>query len=175
LREPDWLIVADINNTHGIRGEVRVTPRTDFPEIRFAPGARLLLRHPGLNEPIPLTVEHCRNHKKGLLLKFREWDNINQAEPYKGGQLVVDRSDTVESGEGEYYFFEIIGCEVVTTEGRSLGKITDVLETGANDVWVVRPEKGGRELLIPYIDDVVKEVDVDAKHVVIQWMEGLDS
>ena len=113
MNQPEWLKVGQIVGTHGIRGEVRVISRTDFPEERFSPGVRLMLRHPRLESPVPLTVERSRPHKRVLLIKFREWNNINDAEPYKGGELVVEGSEALDLDEGEYYFYQIIGCEVV--------------------------------------------------------------
>ncbi|SFS51959.1 ribosome maturation factor RimM [Marininema halotolerans] len=173
MSKPDWLTVGHIAGTHGVRGEVRVVSRTDYPELRFVPDARLILEHPRLKENLSLTVESVRSHQKGYLIRFREWPDLTTAEPYKGGTLLVNRSEGVEGEEDGFYLYEIMGCEVVTTEGESLGTITNILQPGANDVWVVRRPKG-KELLIPFIEDVVKEVDVAAKRVTIQWMEGLD-
>ncbi|OYD06457.1 ribosome maturation factor RimM [Paludifilum halophilum] len=174
MRKPDWLTVGHIAGTHGIRGGVRVIPRTDFPEVRFAPESQVFLSHPDHEEMLSLTVEDARPHKKGLLVRFQEWTDIDQVEPYKGGTLVVDPADRVEPEEEDaFYLYEIMGCEAVTTDGRTLGVVTDILQPGANDVWVVEKPEGG-ELLIPFIEDVVKEVDVSAKRVRIQWMEGLE-
>lgn len=175
MKRPDWLVVGHIAGTHGIRGEVRVISRTDFPEVRFAPGARLLLSHDTPEQMRSLTVERSRPHKKGYILQFQEWTDINQAEPYKGSTLVVDPDEAVDSGEEEFYFHEILGCEVFTTDGTAVGTITDILQPGANDVWVVQATEGGREWLIPYIDDVVQKVDISARRVVIHWMEGLEN
>lgn len=176
MNSAEYLHVGRLVGTHGIRGEVRVLSDTDFPELRFAPGAHLLLMHRDLPDPLPLTVEKCRPHKKAFLVKFREWGNINDAEPYKGGQLAVPRSDEapVQEDEGEFYFHHIIGCEVVTTDGDHLGQVKEILQLPANDVWVVRPKgKKGKELLLPFIKDVVKEVDTENRRITIQWMEGL--
>lgn len=172
----EYLHVARLVGTHGIRGEVRVLSDTDFPEQRFAAGHKLWLTHPTLAQPLPLTVEKSRPHKSVLLVKFVEWDDINQAEPYKGGKLVVKKEDTapVQSEEGEFYFHQIIGCEVVTTDGRMIGHVEEILSLPANDVWVVRPPGKGKELLLPYIADIVKEVDVTQQRITIEWMEGLD-
>ncbi|PTX61266.1 16S rRNA processing protein RimM [Melghirimyces profundicolus] len=171
MREPNWLTVGHIAGTHGIRGEVRILSRTDYPEVRFAPGAELFLSHPKLDAPLRLTVKGARPHKRFWLIRFEEWTDINEAEPFKGGTLMVPREDAVEA-EG-YYLHEIIGCEVVTTEGEKVGTVTEILQPGANDVWVVKKAEGG-ELLLPFIDDVVKDVDPDAGRVTIRWMEGLE-
>jgi 16S rRNA processing protein RimM len=172
----EYLNVGRIVGTHGIRGEVRVLSDTDFPEVRFAPGKALLLVHPVLPDPLTLTVEKSRPHKSTLLVKFKEWGNINEAEPYKGGRLVVPKEDLapLNEEEGEFYFHQIIGCTVVTTDGRTVGKVKEILQLPANDVWVVRPEGKGKDILLPYIDDVVKRVDVEDRIITIEWIEGLD-
>ncbi len=169
---PKWLCVGYITGTHGLRGEVRVASRTDSPEERFAVGKEVYLSPSEGEDLILLQVERSRPHKKGWLIKFHGWDRIEEAEQYKGGKLVVCAAEE-DLEEEEYYFYQIIGCQAVTTDGRVLGKVVDIIQTGANDVWVVRPADGGRDLLIPYIDQVVQKVDVGDKQVVIQWMEGL--
>jgi 16S rRNA processing protein RimM len=174
MDQPEWLVVGYIAGTHGIRGEVRVVSRTDFPEIRFAPGAQLHLSHEGGETMLPLTVERSRPYKKGYILGFHGWTDINQVEPLKGGTLVVGRDEAVSGEDDAFYIHEILGCAVFTTEGELLGTITDILQPGANDVWVVRPAEGGRDWLIPYIDDVVLRVEPTNKRVVIQWMDGLE-
>jgi 16S rRNA processing protein RimM len=159
-------------NTHGIRGEVKVLPSTDFPGERFAPGSRLTLHAPDSSAAAEVEVASAREHKGTYLVSFKGFDNINQVLPYKGWTVKVPASRRVPLGEGEYYFHEIIGCAVVTEEGEELGRISEILRPGANDVWVVeRPQ--GRPALIPYIADVVLDVDVAAKRVTIRLMEGL--
>lgn len=170
-----YLKVGRLVGTHGIRGEVRVISDTDFPEHRFASGNQLILIHPELKEPFPLTIELCRPHKAAYLIKFREWDNINQVEPYKGGLLAVKDNDLapINEDEGEYYYHQIIGCEVITTDGRHLGKVKEILSLPANDVWVVDDREFKKEILLPFIADVVKEVNIEQQRITIQWMEGL--
>jgi 16S rRNA processing protein RimM len=176
MNRMEYLNVGRLVGTHGIRGEVRILSDTDFPEIRFAPGSRLLLTHPSIAEPLPLTVERSRPHKSTILVKFREWGNINEAEPYKGGRLVVPRewAAPLNEEEGEFYFHQIIGCQVVRTDGAEVGRVAEILQLPANDVWVIRPAGKGKEILIPYIDEIVKEVDVANRRIVIEWMEGLE-
>ncbi|AUS09259.1 ribosome maturation factor RimM [Laceyella sacchari] len=176
MNTAEYLNVGRLVGTHGVRGEVRVYSDTDFPDVRFAQGSSLLLVHPSLKEPLPLTVEKGRPHKSVWLVKFKEWDNINQAEPYKGGKLVVLKEDLapVNEEEGEFYFHQIIGCTVVTTDGNELGKVREILPLPANDVWVVKPDGKGKEMLLPYIADVVKDVDIKERRITIEWMEGLD-
>lgn len=175
MSSEDTLNVGQLVGTHGIRGEVRVLSNTDFPEHRFANGKKLILKHPNHPEPLTLTVEKSRPHKSAWLIKFVEWNSINEVEPFKGGQLVVSKEDLVplDEEEGEFYFHQIIGCQVETTDGKRVGTVKEILQLPANDVWVVRPQSRGKEILIPYIGEIVKEVDVINKRILIEWMEGL--
>jgi 16S rRNA processing protein RimM len=173
MAEERLLNVGKIVNTHGVRGELRVWPQTDFPEVRFKPGSRLLMVPPeGSGDPVPVVVQSAREQKNLRIVKLRGYDNINEVERFKGWELKVGPEDRVPLNEGEYYVRDIVGCEVVSEEGESLGVIRDVLSPGANDVWVVRRPKG-KELLLPVIDDVVLDVDVAAKRVKVHLMEGL--
>jgi|HigsolmetaAR203D_1030402.scaffolds.fasta_scaffold04463_5 16S rRNA processing protein RimM len=164
--------VGKIVNTHGLRGELKIVPQTDFPDIRFAKGSRLLCFPPNGGAPVPVTVSAARFHKGNYLVKFKEFDHINEVEKFKGGSLKVSEDQLVELDEGEYYYHQIVGCQVFDEEGALLGTVKEILAPGANDVWVARTADG-KELLIPYIDDVVKQVDVEAKRIVIRPLEGL--
>lgn len=167
-----WFNVGKIVNTHGIRGEVRVISRTDFPDQRYKAGNKLYLFLPKADEPVELTVKSHRTHKNFDLLIFEGYENINLVEKFRDGLLKVPESQLAQLEEEEFYYHEIIGCLVATTSGEELGKISEILSPGANDVWVVKG-KGGKEILIPYIHDVVKKVDVKEKVVLIEPMEGL--
>ncbi|MEB3749543.1 ribosome maturation factor RimM [Geobacillus sp. FSL W8-0032] len=167
-----WFNVGKIVNTHGIRGEVRVISRTDFPEKRYKKGNKLYIFRERDNEPIEVTVKSHRVHKSFDLLSFEGYDSINEVEPFKGAMLKVPESQLGELDEGEYYFHEIIGCTVVTEGGETIGAVTEILTPGANDVWVVRREDGS-DVLIPYIEEVVIHVDPEQKTIVIRPMEGL--
>ncbi len=174
LASTEFLRVGRIVATHGIRGEARVLPVTDFPEERFASGNRLLLQHASLAKPLPLRVKRARPHKNVWVLAFEEWSDINQVEPYRGGTLVVPITEMLPAKEeGEFYLHEIIGCQVVTTEGQVIGRVRDIYQLPANDVWVVRSTESGKELYLPYIEQVVKQVDIEKKQITIEWMEGL--
>ena len=167
-----WFNVGKIVNTHGIRGEVRVISRTDFPEERYRTGNTLYLFMQGDKQPRELTVKSHRKHKNFDLLTFEGCENLNQAEEMKNGILKVSEDQRGELEEGEYYIQDIIGCEVRTLDSEVIGKVTEVLSPGANDVWVIK-KPGGKEVLIPYIEDVVKSVDVKEKVILIEPMEGL--
>lgn len=166
----DFLQVGKIVNTHALQGEVKVVSNSDFKEERFKKGSQLYIDFNG--EYIEVVVATHREHKGADLLKFKHLNSINDVEKYKGCALLVSGEDLEELEENEFYYFEIIGCTVKSTEGEEIGKITEILETGANDVWVVkRPNQ--KDALIPYIEDVVKFVDIDAKEVIIEVLEGL--
>ncbi|RUS46395.1 ribosome maturation factor RimM [Cohnella sp. AR92] len=174
MAEEQLLNVGKIVNTHGIRGEVKVWPQTDFPDVRFRNGSRLLVYPPAgtAGSPFEIEVVSSREQNNLFIVKLKGYDNINQIEKYKGWELKVTEDERVELEEGEYYFRDIIGCEAVTEDGEKLGTITDILSPGANDVWVVKRPKG-KELMLPVIDEVVLDVDVPAKTVKVRLMEGL--
>lgn len=163
--------VGSLVNTQGIQGEVRVISHTDFPEKRFAKGAKLILVHPNFPET-ELVVESARVHKNFHLLKFKGHPSINDVEKYKGGELKIRESELAPLPEGSNYIFELVGCRVVTDEGEELGELVDVLQPGANDVYVVKPSKG-KDILLPAIPDCIKEVDIPNKMIRVHLMEGL--
>lgn len=167
-----WFNVGKIVNTHGIKGEVRIISKTDFADKRYKKGNSLFLFMSEGAEPIELIVKSHRVHKNFDLLTFEGYDNVNQIEKFKGGVLKVPESQLEKLQKDEYYFHEIIGCTVVTDEGDEVGTVKEILTPGANDVWVVKG-KGGKEQLIPYITDVVKEINVQEKNIVITALEGL--
>jgi 16S rRNA processing protein RimM len=166
-----WLNVGKIVNTHGIRGEVRVISRTDFPEERYKIGNTLYVDMG--TEHIPVTVEAHRKHKQFDLLTFEGLENINDVVRFKGHILKVPKEQKVSLEEGEFFYRDIIGCSVFTVVGEELGKVKEILSPGANDVWVVKRKGFGSDILIPYIPSVVKTVDIDAQKIMIEPLEGL--
>ena len=150
------LKVGKIVNTHSLRGEVKVISSTDFEEERFKKGSKLLITR-GNQVIEEVVVESYRSHKNSLLVKFEGIDSINEAEKFKNLQLKVDSENISELEENEFYFHEIIGCRVFDENNTLLGEVVEILTPGANDVWVIKGENG-KEILIPYIADVVKNV-----------------
>jgi 16S rRNA processing protein RimM len=167
-----WFNVGTIVNTHGIKGEARVISITDFADERYKKGNSLFLFMSVKDEPIELIVKSHRVHKNFDLLTFEGYEDVNQIEKFKGGLLKVPELQLGKLSKDEYYFHEIIGCLVVTDQGEEIGVVKEILTPGANDVWVIKG-KGGKEQLIPYIKDVVKEIDVPTKKIVITPLEGL--
>ena len=167
----DFYNVGKVVNTHGIRGDVRVMPTTDFVVERFAKGQDLYLQQAG--EPLKLIVESARQHKGFILVKFVGYDNINDVQAFRDHELMVSGKDQQPLEDGQYYYHQIIGLSVKTVDGEELGTIKEILSPGANDVWVVQRD-GKKDLLLPVIDDVVKDVDLDAGEVTVELMEGLE-
>ena len=160
--------IGKIINTHGIKGEVKVQSHSDFTDIRFQPGEVLQVEDNG--QTLSLTVRTYRMHKGLHMLTFEGYQNINDIEHLKGQKIYQERDHAaIQLEENEFYYSDIIGCTVFDGE-RPIGRVTEIFETGANDVWVV---KGDKEHLIPYIADVVKEVDIAERRIVITPMEGL--
>jgi 16S rRNA processing protein RimM len=143
----------------GVRGDLKVQPLTDFPE-RFQRGAALWVQGRRIE------VQRSRWSRGFVYLGLSGIDSRNAAEELRGALLEVPESDLTPLPEGQYYRFQVIGLEVRTPEGRSLGRVAEILSTGSNDVYVVRG--GPRELLIPAIEDVVKEVDVEGGRLVVE-------
>lgn len=168
----EWYQVGKIVNTHGIRGEVRVISQTDFADERYEKGNQLSIAPSPKGPMINVIVESHRRHKNFDLLTFDGYPAINDVQPFKGQNLYVSEDQLGELEENEFYYHEILGCVVETEEGEVLGKIKEILSTGANDVWVIQ-RAGKRDLLIPYIEDVVRLVDPSEKRVVIHPIEGL--
>ncbi|MBU8573218.1 ribosome maturation factor RimM [Bacillus pumilus] len=168
----EWLNVGKIVNTHGVRGEVRVVSKTDFPEERYKKGSVLYIFKQGQGEPLKVTVASHRQHKQFDLLTFEEISSLNEAELLKESILKVEKEHLGALDEGEFYFHQIIGCEVYDEEDQLVGQIKEILTPGANDVWVVG-RKGKKDALIPYIPSVVKKINIASKTIHIEVMEGL--
>jgi 16S rRNA processing protein RimM len=169
---PDgFLAVGHVVGAHGLRGELKVTPYTDFPE-RFAPGSSLRLGT-DLEE---VTIAAAREHKGNLLVLLEEIADRSEAEACRDLWLFVAEAEAGTLDEGSYWIHDIVGMVIATETGQELGRITDVMTTGANDVYLVRPAPGvnqGRELLLPAIADVVLQVDVPNKRMVVRIPDGL--
>ncbi|MFE6167165.1 ribosome maturation factor RimM [Viridibacillus arvi] len=168
----EWYNVGKIVNTHGIRGEVRVISQTDFPEERYVVGEQIALFKKDSKKPLRLTIASARAHKNFILLSFEGYPNINDVEDFRDGILKVSEKQLSELADDEYYYHEIIGCTVFDEEGTEIGQVKEIFETGANDVWTLKGVNG-KDQYIPVIDDVIKEIDVEEKKIIIHVMDGL--
>ncbi len=173
--EVPWVVIGEISGPQGRRGEIRVYPHTEFPERFHAMNSVRIFQRDKETLVGCYGVESSRNHRKGIVLKLEGVDDIQAAEQLQGLLIQVRPSELKPLPEGRHYIFELIGLDVVTTEGDHLGTIEDVLQTGANDVYLVTPldRKRTEPILIPVIEDVVLDVNVSKGHVLIQLMKGL--
>ena len=163
-----FLQVGVVSSTHGIRGEVKVFPTTDDP-VRFKKLKNVLLDTG--REQLELEVQSVKFFKQFVIVKFKGIDNINDIEMYKGKSLLIPREDAVALGKDEYYIADLIGMEVFTEEGR-FGVLKDVMETGANEVYIIAFDEPG-EVLVPAIRQCIFDVDIKEKKMKIHLMEGL--
>ena len=161
---PEFLIVGRIVAPWGIRGEVKVEVETDFPE-RFSPHKQVYI------DGIPFTIESCRSHKQHLIVKLATIDSIEAAEKLRKQDLTIPGSELYPLPEGQYYAFQLIGLKVLTTAGKHIGQIKEIMATASNDVYIVEGKRG--EILIPAIEDVVKSIDLKKGKIVIEAIEGL--
>ena len=165
----DFFQVGVISYTHGIGGEVKVFPTTD-DAARFKKLKEVILDTG--KERLTLHIVQVRFFKQMVILKFREFQNINEVERFRGKSLYVSRKNAVKLQKDEYFIADIIGIRVYTEEGEDLGVLSDVIQTGANDVYTVKKE-GERELLIPAIKDCIRQVDVEAGRMTVRLLPGL--
>jgi 16S rRNA processing protein RimM len=168
----DYLIIGKFLRPFGVLGEIRVLPITDRAE-RFLDLDFIYIkkRNTGFSK---LKVEAARLISAYAQLKLHGYNSRDDVEPLRGMFLYIDREHAVEIDEGSYYYYDIIGCSVFTQEGENLGRVFDVQNSGSNDVYFVRSaDSGSDEILIPAVGDVIKEIDIDRKKIVINMIEGL--
>ena len=163
------LQVGVISSTHGVRGEVKVFPTTD-DVTRFRQLKKVYLDTG--REMLPLEIQNVKFFKQFAILKFKGIDNINDIEKYRGKSLMIDREDAVDLEEDEYFIADMIGMKVCTEDGSEFGTLKDVMETGANDVYIIDSLEHGEEL-IPAIRECILDVDMDEERMTIHLMEGL--
>ena len=163
------LQVGVISSTHGVRGEVKVFPTTD-DVTRFRQLKKVYLDTG--REMLPLEIQNVKFFKQFAILKFKGIDNINDIEKYRGKSLMIDREDAVDLDEDEYFIADMIGMKVCTEYGSEFGTLKDVMETGANDVYIIDSLEHG-EVLIPAIRECILDVDMDEERMTIHLMEGL--
>lgn len=162
------LRVGVITSTHGVRGEVKVFPTTDDAK-RFKTLKKVILDG---REPLELSIEQVKFFKNMVILKFKGYDNINDVETWRQRDLLITRDQAVELKEDEYFITDLIGLTVVNEEKTVLGRVKDVLETGANDVYVVELTSG-KELLLPAIKDCILNVDLEDGRMKVHVLDGL--
>jgi 16S rRNA processing protein RimM len=162
--ELEFIVIGQILAPWGVKGKLKVEVVTDFPE-RFTPYLRIYVNRQ------PMTIDSTEWHKGKAIIKLNTVDSVEQAQKLRGQSIEIAHSQLHPLPEGQYYHFQLIGLEVWTTQGELLGNITEILTAESNDNYVVSGAKG--EILIPAIEDVVKSIDLDKRHMVIEPIEGL--
>lgn len=166
---PQWVTIGIVTGAHGINGELKVVPMTDDPQ-RFRLLKSISFESPA-NNLREYLIQRVRLQTKSVLLKLDGIDDRTRAEQLKGVELKIPREACLELPENEFYIFQLIGLLVYSSHGEYIGKLTDVMEMPANDVYVVQAAE--KELLIPAIKDVVKKIDLEQGVMTIELLEGL--
>ncbi len=161
--------IGIITSSHGIRGEVKVYPTTDDVN-RFKKLKECIIATK--RENITVHIENCKFFKNMVILKFKEYSNINDIEVFRQCDLYVTRENAVKCNKDEYFIGDIIDSLVIDDKGQKIGNLTEVLTTGANDVYVIKQEND-KEILIPAIKQCIINVDLDNKVITVQLMEGM--
>lgn len=170
-QQPDYLLLGEILRPHGIRGELRMRMLTDYPE-RINDLEQIFLGKSIESTPTPYKVENLRMNQGFGLLKLVGVDDRTAAENFRELLVMVDIAHAVPLAEDEIYLYQLIGLQVQTDDGRDLGILTEVLETGANDVYIVKGDLYG-EVLIPVLQDTILKTDTDAGILLVKLPEGL--
>jgi len=165
--KPRFLVIGRVIKPHGINGEVAAEILTDLPE-RFSWIETIYL---GEDDPIMLTLREVRFHKSRVLLKFEGIDDRDSAEVLRGELLQVPESEAIPLEDNEYFLFQLLGLKVIDNDRGYLGVISDIVETGANNVFVVQGDLG--EVLVPDIDQVVKSIDFEDGQIRVDLLPGL--
>lgn len=168
----NYFNVGKIVNTQGLQGELRIMGVTDFTEERFKKGSKLSIFDEKEQLVMEVEVASHRKQKNFDIVKFKGLYHINDVEKFKGMSLKVAEEDLSDLDDDEFYYHEIIGLDVYENDVL-IGQIKEILQPGANDVWVVK-RKGKKDLLLPYIPPVVLNVDVEGNRVDVELLEGLD-
>jgi 16S rRNA processing protein RimM len=172
--EPDapldriFLTIGTVVGTHGIAGELKVRPVTDQPE-QFE---HLTSVYVG-EEPRPRKVQNVRFHSGNVLLKLRGISNPEEGAGFRGQAIRISGKDAIPLEEGEFLLYQLIGLDAFDEAGNRIGKSVDLIETGARDVFVIRPEDGGADILLPNIEDVVLEIVPSERRMVVRLLEYL--
>jgi len=165
--EPVYLVVGFLRRPHGVQGEIIMDLHTDFPE-RLRSGRELFVGE----EHKLMTVEGARPHAKGMLIKFKGVETPEEAGQFRNQWVYVRASDVPSLPAGKIYQHELFGFEVVDENGNGLGELVEIIETGANDVYVVR-DSNGREILLPAIPSVILDLDPDRRLMRVHLLDGL--
>lgn len=165
----EYLEIGQIVNTSGLKGFLKVIPLTD-DITRFEDLKTVYIQEK--KDLVEFKIQEVKYSKNMVLLKLEGIDDIGEAEKFKNFYIKINRKDAVELEENSYFIVDIIGCKVFTDENEFLGKVIDVFQTGSNDVYTVKNNED-KEILLPAIEDVIKDIDIANKKIVVKLMDGL--
>ena len=165
--EPGFLVVGKLGKPHGIHGEIVMDVYTDFPE-RLQPGITLFI---GSNYEA-LRLSSCRPHRRGMIVMFDGYQNREEIAELRNQLVHVSAADRPPLEDGEYYHHQLLGLQVIDETGRSLGRLDQIIETGANDVYLVR-DQSGKERLLPATTEVILDINLEKKFIQVQLLPGL--
>ena len=165
----EYFEVGQIVNTNGLKGLLKINPFTD-DITRFERLKTIFIEHK--KELLEFEIESVRYQKKQVLLKLKGIDTIEEAEKYREDYLKINRNKEEKLPEDTYYIVDLIGLDIYTEDGELLGKLDDIFSTGSNDVYVVKNSEG-KQILLPAISDVIKNIDLEQKKIVVNLIEGL--
>lgn len=172
MQHPYYLIIGKILRPHGVKGELRVKVMSDYPERVRELETVFVGDDPQRPEAVAYSVQAARLHQDYLLLKLKEIPDRNQAEPLRGQYVMIDLENAIPLDDDEFYLYEVIGLDVQTTGGAALGTVQDVIETGANDVYIVNSRRYGR-LLLPIHGETLIHIDFEQGIITVQLPDGL--
>ena len=164
------IVYGKITKTHGLSGELKLLPFSRLPESLNSI-KRIFVDSPGKGGPEPFRLEECRLEKESAIIRLEGIDSIEEAETLIGRDVYIDETDLPGLEEGEYYWFELIGLDVYTEEGRYAGKVESLIDRALQSVLVVRD--GGRETLIPLSEPIIKEINLNESKIIISPVEGM--
>jgi 16S rRNA processing protein RimM len=165
--EPVYLVIGYLRRPHGVSGEIIMDLHTDFPE-RIKSGRKILIGE----KYQPYTLDTVRPHGNGLLVSLVGVETPEEVGKFRNQWVYVKATDVPPLPEGKHYQYEMVGLDVVDESGNPLGKLVEILETGANDVYIVRDDSG-KEILLPAIPSVILNVDMDQRTMKVHILEGL--
>jgi 16S rRNA processing protein RimM len=166
----EFTVVGTIIGTHSLKGEVKVYSVTDFKEDRYQVGNTLHIAY--REEMVPVKIKSYREHKGNALLSFEGYPTINDVEKFVKSKIYVHNSQLQDLEDDEFYYFELMGCTVLTNDEKELGIIKDIVNYGASDIIIVESQDQ-KEIMIPFVNDFIEEVDLETRTVVINPIEGL--
>jgi len=165
----EYITVGKVTAPFGIRGEVKVVPLTDFPE-RFSNKGRYYLSKQNLFKAVE--IQDVKIRSRDIIIKFAGVDTRETAQEYRNALLQVPREDVLPLPKGHYYHYQIVGLLVETEGGTVLGRVTEVLETGSNDVYLVKDDQG-REFLLPALKEVIRDIDLEKGLMLVRPLPGM--